>query len=107
MNIVIVGGGTAGWLAALIVSKRKPHHTVTVIESPTVGIIGAAGWPLWSYILGGTGNLTPAVAQKHLEVFRMTANAAVEHFAFVVYTESMFAHLPNNNDSIRSRQKAI
>lgn len=70
-------------------------------------IVGAAGWPLWSYILGGTGNLTPAVAQKHLEVFRMTATAAVEHFAFVVYTESMFAHLPNNNDSIRSRQKAI
>ena len=50
MNITIVGGGTAGWLAALIISKRKPNHTVTVIESPTVGIIGAGE--------GSTGTMT-------------------------------------------------
>ena len=50
MNITIVGGGTAGWLAALIISKRKPQHTVTVIESPTVGIIGAGE--------GSTGTMT-------------------------------------------------
>lgn len=40
MNIVIVGGGTAGWLTALFISKVKPEHTVTVIESSSVGIIG-------------------------------------------------------------------
>ena len=50
MNITIVGGGTAGWVAALIISKRKPNHTVTVIESPTVGIIGAGE--------GSTGTMT-------------------------------------------------
>lgn len=41
MNIVVVGGGTAGWLAALIISKVKPEHTVTVIESSAIGIVGA------------------------------------------------------------------
>jgi flavin-dependent dehydrogenase len=39
MKIVIVGGGTAGWLAALVLSKIY-KHAVTVIESSKIGIIG-------------------------------------------------------------------
>jgi hypothetical protein len=39
MNIVIVGGGTAGWLAAMVLSKTH-KHSVTVIESSKLGIIG-------------------------------------------------------------------
>ena len=39
MKIVIVGGGTAGWLAALMISKIRKEHTVTVIESSKIGII--------------------------------------------------------------------
>ena len=43
-RIVIVGGGTAGWLAAMMLSdvaKRKKHATsVTVIESSKIGTIG-------------------------------------------------------------------
>lgn len=50
MNIVVVGGGTAGWLAALIISKVQPEHTVTVIESSAIGIVGAGE--------GSTGLLT-------------------------------------------------
>lgn len=42
MNIVIVGGGTAGWIAAYYISKSQPgNHTITVIESSRIGIIGA------------------------------------------------------------------
>jgi hypothetical protein len=70
-------------------------------------IVGAAGWPLWSFILSGTGNLTSVIAKKNLDTFKMTANSAAEHFAFVTYTESMLADLPDNNHSIRTRQKAI
>lgn len=41
MNFVIVGGGTAGWLAALMISKiYKNKHTVTLIESDSIGTIG-------------------------------------------------------------------
>lgn len=40
MNIVIVGGGTAGWLSAFILSKQRPEHTYTVVDSSKIGIIG-------------------------------------------------------------------
>lgn len=42
MNIIIVGGGTAGWLSALFFSRLHPNiHNITVIESTKIGIIGA------------------------------------------------------------------
>ena len=50
MRVVVVGGGAAGWLAALMISKIKPENTVTVIESSKIGIIGAGE--------GSTGSLT-------------------------------------------------
>ena len=41
MKITVLGGGTAGWLAAFMVSKVHPEHEVILIESKAVGIIGA------------------------------------------------------------------
>ncbi len=41
-HIMIVGGGTAGWLSALMLAKAWPLQgiKVTLVESPDVGIIG-------------------------------------------------------------------
>ena len=44
-RILIVGGGTAGWLAAAYLAKHlalseRSHLEVTVLESPDIGIIG-------------------------------------------------------------------
>ena len=51
-NIVIVGGGTAGWLTAGVIAARhqgrmKAGFTVTLVESPSVAIIGVGEgtWP--------------------------------------------------------------
>lgn len=41
MRVVVVGGGTAGWAAAYALTRIKPDFDVTVIESKTIGIIGA------------------------------------------------------------------
>jgi hypothetical protein len=42
MKITIVGGGTAGWLAAYYICRAQPKiHDITVIESSKIGIIGA------------------------------------------------------------------
>jgi len=41
MNIVVAGGGTAGWLTALYVKKALPESKITLIESEEIGILGA------------------------------------------------------------------
>lgn len=54
MRITIVGGGTAGWLAALMIKKVQGNsHEVTVIESSKMGIVGAGE--------GSTGFLTDII----------------------------------------------
>lgn len=40
MNIVIVGGGTAGWMTAGWLIKKHPKYKITVIESPDIPKIG-------------------------------------------------------------------
>jgi tryptophan 6-halogenase len=41
-RIIVVGGGSAGWMTALILSRslREQGVEITVVESPSVGIIG-------------------------------------------------------------------
>jgi tryptophan halogenase len=39
-EIVIVGGGTAGWMAAVAIADRFPEKRITVIEAKTLGPIG-------------------------------------------------------------------
>ena len=40
-KIVILGGGTAGWLTALQVKQLYSKASITLIESSKVGILGA------------------------------------------------------------------
>ena len=40
-NILVVGGGSAGWLTALYVKKIYPNFNVTLVESKDIGILGA------------------------------------------------------------------
>ena len=47
-KVVVIGGGTAGWLTALVVNKFWKDTYVTLIESSKIGILGAGE--------GGTSN---------------------------------------------------
>lgn len=60
MKIIIVGGGTAGWLAALFISKVHAEHSVTVIESSEIGIVGAGE--------GSTGALTSVLTNTFCDL---------------------------------------
>lgn len=39
-SVIIVGGGTAGWMAAAVLSKAFAQLSVTLIESDEIGVIG-------------------------------------------------------------------
>ena len=39
-KIIVLGGGTAGWLTALYLKKIFPDNDITLIESKEIGIIG-------------------------------------------------------------------
>lgn len=41
MNIVVIGGGTAGWISALYAKKVHSQEEVILIESEEIGILGA------------------------------------------------------------------
>ena len=40
-KVAVVGGGAAGWLTALYINKISPGSDITLIESETIGILGA------------------------------------------------------------------
>jgi len=56
MKIVIVGGGTAGWITAAMLVKHTTDSEVIVIESSKIGIIGAGE--------GSTGTLPWFIRDK-------------------------------------------
>ena len=39
-KITVVGGGTAGFVSALILKTRFPHLEINLIESSRIGIVG-------------------------------------------------------------------
>ena len=39
-NVLVLGGGSAGFLAAISLKHRLPRLTVTIVRSPEIGIIG-------------------------------------------------------------------
>ncbi len=55
-EIVIVGGGTAGWLSAIYIKKKYSNYNVTLIESSQIGILGAGE--------GGTPNLRSIIMDE-------------------------------------------
>ena len=59
-SIVVIGGGTAGWLTALAARRRYPEHNVLVVESKAIGILGAGE--------GSTPNLIPFLTSLNIPV---------------------------------------
>lgn len=56
-RVVIVGGGTAGWLSACMLAARHPHLTITLVESPDIPTLGVGEgtWPTMRETLATIG----------------------------------------------------
>lgn len=65
-NIVVVGGGTAGWLTALAANKKFPKSKVTLIESEEIGILGAGE--------GSTPPLLSFLAELEIPLHQLVEN---------------------------------
>ena len=56
-QIVIVGGGTAGWLSACLLAAKLPGHSITLVEAPDIPTIGVGEgtWPTMRETLSAIG----------------------------------------------------
>jgi tryptophan halogenase len=80
-KVVIVGGGTAGWLTALVVNKFWKNTKVTLIESSKIGILGAGE--------GGTpnfGGMLSLLDINQSEFFNRTGSTAKAGLEFINWT---------------------
>ena len=68
MKISVIGGGTAGWIAAYFICKAQPgKHEITVVESSKLGIIGAGE--------GSTGTMIELLNGSYFDF-----SVDIEHF---------------------------
>ena len=49
-RIVVLGGGSAGFLAAYGLKKHNPHLEVVVVRSKKMGVIGVGEGTIWSVV---------------------------------------------------------
>lgn len=56
-QVVIVGGGTAGWLSACLMAARRPELAITLVEAPDIPTIGVGEgtWPTMRETLSTIG----------------------------------------------------
>ena len=65
-NIVVIGGGSAGWFTALSAKRAFPKKNITVIESEKYGILGAGE--------GTTPDIIRLLTSLNIPVSRLIAN---------------------------------
>ena len=65
-RIAIVGGGTAGWLAAALLSRHCADTDITLIESPDIPVIGVGEgtFPSTMRLLRGLGLSTAEIISR-------------------------------------------
>lgn len=56
-QVVIVGGGTAGWLSACFLAAKRPELSITLVEAPDIPTIGVGEgtWPTMRETLAAIG----------------------------------------------------
>lgn len=100
MNIVIIGGGTAGWLSAYVLSQLNPDFKVTVIESSSVGIIGTGEGSTGFLVsfLQALGNKFHLTEKQILNRIDGTVKYGIKHINWSRTSDYYFAPITGNFD---------
>jgi hypothetical protein len=102
MKIIIVGGGTAGWIAALSIAKAQPGvHDVTVIESKKIGIIGAGEGSTGIFLDFVSGSFFPTGidVSDFIEKINGTLKLGIKHVNWTGDGTAYFAPLDGTRTS--------
>ena len=99
MKIVIVGGGTAGWLAAFMLSKIYKQN-VTVIESSKIDIIGVGegGTHVLGTIINTLNEFGFSDTREFMEATDATPKLGVQHIGWPSTYYLPLDLLPNRED---------
>lgn len=102
MNLVVVGGGTAGWITALYAKKMFPEYKISLIESKEIGILGAgeASTPHFINVLDFLGIPTSELIQKT----NATIKSTVKFSGWSKNKQDFFYHPFVYNDKSISEQ---
>ena len=101
-SIVILGGGTAGWMSALFFKKAYPQSKVTVVESEEIGIIGV-GESTTPYFIEMLDFLDINV----LDILKASDIAFKTGVKFDGWGKSIFYHPFNLNDEHYNHDTAL
>lgn len=99
-NIVIVGGGTAGWLTALVVNKFHKDCNVTLIESTKIGILGAGEGSVPNF-----GAMLKLLDINRVDFFNKTKSTVKDGITFINWRgdgKSLKHNFSGENDFINS-----
>ena len=83
-SILIVGGGSSGWITASFLKKTFPEKTITVIESPNHPIIGVG-----ESTLADITNFRDYLNINESPLFLLS------HYSYICHTYN-FQHQQNN-----------
>jgi len=95
MDVLIAGGGTAGQIAALTISRVRPDIDVTVISSSDIGTIsaGEGSTYLFTEFLSGAGFYTGIDVEDFYHKTDATYKTGIKHVGWTDKNEEYFAPL--------------
>ena len=91
MKIGIVGGGTAGLIAALCLQARLPKNEIFIVESSTIGIIGVGE--------GSTEHWKTFCNETRIDIAELISRTDATHKQGI-YFEGWTTHTPNYFHSV-------
>ena len=102
-KILIVGGGSSGWMTAAYLSKKLPHLQISLIESRKIGTIGVG-----ESTLGQINKYLDALQLKDEDWMKFCQSTYKTSIKFTdFYKLGHFFHYPFGDYVLDDTQKGI